>query len=531
MSEPTSVVFLNARFIDPSTEPILRGDAMLARDGRIVAVGQGRQVLSQAPQGAKRIDLHGCIAIPGLVDAHMHLEDFGRSMSECDLRGTRNRQEAVDRVRAWAQGHPELRCIRGGGYSINDWDDPRRPSAQDLDSAVRDRACVLNSMDGHGAWANTAAMRVAGVSELSSESPGGGIVRDESGRPTGYFLETAIGVIQAALPKADEREIDVGLGRGIEEMSRRGHTGAHIPANPDGIDLVGLLKRIDRLYPQNTCPLRLRFFAPFEMMDQVLEAKRRTAPADRVLAAGIKVYADGSLGSQTAWLSEPFLGGGSDTRTSTIEMRELRHRIEVANAAGLPLICHAIGDRACEEVLRTFCQADRRGVANRVEHAQIIRPETVAMLARAGVAASVQPAHLWTDWAALERLLGAQRAAWCFPLRQILDSGAILAIGSDAPVVPPDPAASLHAAVVRTDDRGQPHGGWHPEHRITPREWAVGSTRDAWQSIGEDRGRLVPAMDCDLTLLREDIFAPEFRGYLLMRAEGTVIAGQPRFVD
>ena len=468
--------------------------------------------------------------MPGFVDAHIHLAEFGRTMGECDLAGTRSREEAARRTAEFARRHPDIPCIRGRGFAINDWTDPSYPTAVELDAAVPDRPCVLRSFDGHGVWVNSAALRMAGLDARTPEPHGGVILRGREGRPTGCLLESAIGLVLRSLPRPTDAEENGTLKAAIECLVSLGHTAVHVPTGGDTMHLGGLLARIERLYPGNTCPLRIRLFAPFEVLDEMIHARASERPADRVRAAGVKKFADGSLGSRTAWLSEPYEGGEGERGGGlrTFDPDELKHAIGATNRVGFPLLCHAIGDRACAEVLEAFREAGDPRVGNRLEHAQILRPETIPLFRAAGVAASVQPAHLWTDWRASDRLLGPRRAAWCLPLRSLLDAGVVLALGSDAPVIPPDLGESLQAAVTRTDADGNPAGGWFPAQRITPREWAVGASYGAWRSIGEEkeRGTLQPGMQADLTVLADDILSAGFRDCRHLRVTHTILEGE-----
>jgi len=529
VAKSSEMLLTGGRFVDPAKGPKAIGTGLLARDGKIAFVGPDVQAKALASRAAERIDLAGGTAIPGLVDAHVHLKSLGEMPSRCDLAGTASREEALARLAAFAEERPRDACIRGRGYNLNQWDDPSYPTARQLDRAVPDRPCVVNSFDGHSAWANSAALAATGLDSRTADPPGGRIVRNSAGRPTGCVLEAAISLLDEAVPKPTDAEIDRALRSGVREMVSLGYTGVHVPLMGGGISATEVVDRLDRLYPGNTCPLRVRVFAAFEELGRVASVAAASDRSARVQLAGIKVFLDGALGSRTAWMSEPYRGSKDDCGMAVIDVPRLRRQIEAANKAHLPLICHAIGDRACHEALLAFARAGDRAVGNRIEHAQILRPEDIDLFAEAGVAASVQPAHIWTDWAASDRLLGSRRAGWSFPLRSLLAGGAVLAIGSDAPVVPADPRHSLHAAVSRTDAAGNPKGGWNVREAISPDQWAAASSWGAWRSIGQGarRGRLAAGMDCDLTVFREDFLAEGFSDYLGLHVEAVFVAGRP----
>lgn len=528
MHDQDETLFRNGRFLDPAEGSEPPGDALLARGGRIVHVGREVDCRAQAAPSAPRVDLDGRTVLPGFVDSHVHLRSLGESLRQCDLSGARSRREAVECLAAFAEAHGDAAWVRARGYRLNDWPDPSYPTARDLDEAVADRPCIAVAFDGHSVWLNSKACAAAGLTRGAGDPDGGVIVRDGTGRPTGYLLEAAAGIGHRAVPPDSEEQRVRLLRAAIDEMVRRGHTAAHAPLARGDWSPTETVGRVRAMFPGNRCPLRIRFFVPFDRLDEVASAVAGRDERQRVRLAGIKCFIDGSLGSRTAWMFEPFLDDGDNRGMCLQAPAELRRRVEGANAAGVPLICHAIGDRACAEALRAFLDGGNPQAGNRIEHAQHLRERDVGLFARAGVAASIQPAHLWADRGATDRLLGPRRAAWTYPFRSLLDAGATLAMGSDAPVVPPSLQASLHAAVTRTDADGVPAGGWHGEQRIAPRDWAVGATHAAWRSIGEgDRlGRLAPGMACDLCVLSRDVLAESCTDFLDWHVEATVVGGE-----
>jgi len=530
MARTQETLFTGGRFVDPSVgcEPI--AEALLSRDGKIAYLGDEATARTQAGPDAEVIVLAGRTAVPGWVDCHVHLKGVGTMMGLCDLSGTADKKEALDRLAEFAAARPGEQWIRGRGYNLNAWADPSYPLAADLDTAVPDRPCVVRSFDGHSCWVNSTAMKLLGINRDTPDPEGGRIVRDEAGDPTGMLLESAAWKFLLPIRTDTPQKMDEDLRAGVEHMVRLGYTGAHWPDLGGESEPVSVLARFERLWPANSCPLRVRVFAPFDCLEQAAELSRGAGRGDRVQIAGIKSFYDGSLGVRTAWMFDPYIGG-DDCGMRVMEPGQLRLQIERANGAGLPLICHAIGDRACHEVLQAFVEAGDPKVGNRIEHAQIVRQEDIERFARAGVAASVQPAHLWTDWQPSDKLLGPERAATSFVFRSILDAGVTLAVGSDAPVVPADPRHSLHAAVTRTDGQGRPAGGWHIDQAISPSQWVRAASADAWRSIGQadPAGRLAVGADCDLTIVREDFLAESFTDYLGLHVDAVVVGGRVTF--
>jgi len=527
MSGPNETLFVGGRFIDPEIgcEPL--AEAMLSRGGKIAYLGDEESARAQAGAGVQVIDLCGRTVVPGWVDSHVHVQSVGAMMGICDLSGTVNKAEAVERLTEFAAKNPDARWVRGRGYNLNAWSDSSYPTAADLDQAVSDRPCAVTSFDGHSGWVNSAALAAAGITRDTADPEGGRIVRDETGEPTGMLLESAawkpLKPFQTDTP--DKRDAD--LRAGVEHMSRLGFTAIHCPDMGGEEDPSAVLERYNRIWPGNSCPLRVRIFVPFDCLGRAEELAQDAGEQDRVRIAGIKVFYDGTFGVRTAWMFDPYVGS-DDCGMRVMDPSELRMRIERTNAAGLPLICHAIGDRACAEVLAALAEAGDPTAGNRIEHAEIVRSEDIELFTRAGAAASVQPAHLWTDWAPLDALLRPERAARAFPFRSMLEAGVTLAVGSDAPVVPADPRHSLHAAVTRTDESAKPDGGWHMEQAISARQWATASSSGAWRSMdaSSSAGRLAVGADCDLTIVREDFLAQGFGDFLALHIDGAVTAGK-----
>ncbi len=528
MADRQETLFVGGRFIDPSCSCEPLGDALLARNGKIAFLGREAEARRQAAPQSQCVRLEGRTAVPGWVDAHVHLWPMGKLRGQCNLAGTKNRQEALERIAAFAAAHSDVAWIQGRGYNLNEWPDPSYPTAKHLDEAVSDRPCLFKSYDGHSVWANSAALAAAGLTNSSPDPPGGLILRDAGGNPTGCVLEKAIDLLFEAVGPETDAEKEQAIGLAVEELVQLGFTGVHVPAALNDLSPAETRMSLEKLYPDNSCPLRVRIFGRFKSLQEVIQEAAKQRQTDRVQVKGIKLFCDGTLGSRTAWMFQPFCGEGDNCGVPVIEVRELRRTIKTSNEAGLAVICHAVGDRACYETLTAFQDAGERTIPNRVEHAQILRREDVELFGASGAAASVQPGHLWTDWRPSEKLLGPARCKGSFALRSLLDAGVAVAMGSDGPVVSAEPRHSLHAAVTRTDAEGLPGGGWHPEQCISAAEWAAAASHGAWQSIGEGerRGKLQVGMDCDLTIVREDFLAAGLTDYLALHVDGTVVGGR-----
>ena len=505
-----------------------RFSAILFDDaGRVVAIGDAPTLAVRAArldEPVREIDGGGRFLMPGLIDAHGHFTSLGYDALRLNVTGLRSLGETIEAIRAYAQQGSGW--IQGGRWNQELWPEARFPTADDLEG-VTDRPLWLRRVDGHAAWANHAAMRAAGVTKDTPDPPGGQILRDADGNPTGVFVDAAMDLVDDVVPEPDEARLRAAIDEAQRIMLSKGLVQVHdAGAGKREIDLFrelaadGSLKV--RLYVMLAgVPTLEQFDAPID------------DPEDRVDVLALKLYSDGALGSRGAALFHDYADDEGNRGLLFIEADELSRIIDRAAAAGWQVGVHAIGTRANRIVLDAYEQvaekypeaADRR---NRVEHSQILVPSDIGRYAELGVVASMQPTHATSDMFMAEKRLGPQRLAGAYAWQTLLRSGAVLALGSDFPVEPPDPVYGIHAAVTRRNRDGEPVNGWRAEEALTLEQTLRGFTLDAaWAAHQEDTlGSLEPGKWADFVLLDASPFEVEPRELWKIGVVETWVAGE-----
>lgn len=523
----------NVHTLDPARPRV----TALALQGRwIIAAGDDAAIQMMARPGAPVHELGGRTVIPGLVDAHIHLSWYARGLGEVDLFEVPTRAEAVRRVAAFAKDTPPGVWIRGRGWWQELWEGQAFPTAADLDAAAPDNPVYLTAKSGHAAWVNAMALRMAGVTAGTPDPAGGQIVRDGRGEPTGVLLENAMDLVANAIPDPTAEQIADWIEAAQARLWAAGLTGAHDFDGPRCFEALQLLHARDAL------GLRvLKHIQPAENLEHALAMGLRWGFGDDMLRlGGLKIFADGALGPNTALMVEPYEGQPENRGVSVTDKEAMYALVSKASAGGIPSAIHAIGDRAVHDVLDVFEAVRReeqaRGVApdamrHRIEHVQIIHPDDRRRLGQLGVIASMQPIHATGDMEAADRYWG-DRAQWSYNWRVQLDAGARLAFGSDAPVEPVEPLWGLHAAVTRRKADGRPGpNGWRPEGGVTVQEaLAAYTTGPAYAAGLEDRlGRLAPGYLADLVALEDDPHTVEPMALRDIKVAGTMVDGVWRY--
>jgi predicted amidohydrolase YtcJ len=497
--------------------PGVQGESVFWQNGRIRMVGSAAAVEKAAPPDIPRFDLPVALVTPGLVDGHTHFGMWALNRRRLDLKGVLTREEAIARV---ASARPVQGWILGQGWDANGW--LRQPDRYSLDEVQR-LPVYLDSLDVHAAWLNSAALEVAGISRDSPDPFGGRIVRDGSGNPTGLLLERAVELIAPALPQASESALDAALREAQTEAHRLGITGVH------DVETMAILAGFERLQDAGALRLRVLFHPPVAALSHLISRGTRSGQGSEWLSiGGVKIFLDGSLGSRTAWMLEPY--SGTRDRGMPITSEEAaRKAMSTAANAGIATVVHAIGDAAVRRALDLVSGLPILSIPHRIEHFQCVHAGDVARAARAGLVLSMQPAHLLTDIPLVDRHWDSRgRGAYAF--RSLLEAGARLVFGSDVPVASIDPREGIYAALERRALDGGPPGGWHAGQKLSLEETLRAYTVEAAHAAGAGhrRGALAPGFDADLVAWLVDPAAEYGDGHAFRegRALLTVIGGE-----
>jgi len=513
-----SAGFLRARRVLTMQEGTPPGDAVWWEHGVVRAVGPAHLLEPAVPRDVPRFELRNALVTPGFVDGHTHFAMWALNRRRVQLAGARSRGEAVRRV---AASSPAQGWILGQGWDANGWSEP--PDRQALD-AVAEAPVYLDSLDVHAAWLNTAALRRCRISSRTPDPFGGRIVRDAAGEPTGLLLERAVELVLPHLPTPPAETVLEAVREAQAEAHRLGVTGIHDVEGDLAWDAFRKLESADELR------LRVLFSPPVEQLPRLLGAGRRSGEGSGWLTmGGVKLFLDGSLGSRTAWMLEPY--EGVRDRGMPITDGELAwEAMRLAAGGGIAVAVHAIGDAAVRRALDFMERLPQVAIPHRIEHLQCVHPSDLARAGRAGIVSSMQPAHLLTDIPLVDRHWGV-RGRGTYAFRSLLAAGNSLVFGSDVPVASIDPREGVYAALERRGFDGAPAAGWRPEERIGFEQVLHAYTTAAARAAGVShrRGTLAPGQDADFVAWEVDPLAERGDGEAFRRGRAvlTVVGGIP----
>lgn len=518
---------------DPAT-PTVQAMVWNAQ-GAIVATGEAAALQARYP-AARRIDAGTATVVPGLIDAHAHIVGLGQALTHADLVGTRSMDEVIERLRAFEQTLADDAWLLGGGWDQNHWPGKAFPTVADLDEAFPDRPVWLSRVDGHAAWANSAALRAAAKDPesarwLASGQPDGGqIIRDADGAPTGVFIDLAERVVSVVVPAATQASRDAALERALAMSVRQGLTGVHDMGTSQQD-----FEQLRRFADEGRLPLRISAYADGE--NDALAWLCANGPyrhaGGRLQMQGLKLLIDGALGSRGAAMIEDYSDDPGNRGLLIVDETNFERIVRKGDGCRLQVATHAIGDRGNHIVLDTYARVlgDRATGDHRwrIEHAQIVALDDIPRFAALKVTASMQPTHATSDMPWAQDRVGPVRIAGAYAWRRFAEQGVALALGSDFPVESPDPRLGLRAAVTRQDGAGQPAGGWLPDQVLTAAEALRGFTADAaWANRDEAQvGRLSAGLRADFVILDADplTVAPSALDDLVVRS--TWVDGKP----
>ena len=502
-----------------------RAQAVAIAGNRVLAVGSNAKVLSPKGEG---VNLRGRTVVPGFTDSHLHFMSYGLSLKQIDLAEVPTLEEALARVAARAQTTPAGQWLTGRGWDHSLWEGGAFPTCQDLDRIAPEHPVFLRRKCGHAGWANSRALELAGINSETPGPPGGAIDRDPAtGQPNGILKETAMDLIFCLLEEPSIEEAVDAIKAGMVHAHKLGLVGIHT------MEGDGAFRAFQQLRTDGELEMRVLMQIPEDNLDAAIQVGLQSGFGDERLRIGaVKLFSDGALGARTAHMLAPFEGEPGNYGIAIATAEHLRKIVGKASRAGIASFVHAIGDRANREVLDAIEASRRAGegshLRHRIEHAQILHPDDMPRLAKLGVIASVQPIHATQDMLLADSLWGA-RSAGAYAFRSLLDTGAVLAFGSDAPVEDLNVLKGIHAAVTRRRADGSPGpDGWYPEQRLAVAEAVYAYTAGAAYASGEEaiKGTLAPGKLADLVVLSRDIFAIDSMDILETKVLATMLDGE-----
>ncbi|MBC9937025.1 MULTISPECIES: amidohydrolase [unclassified Leucobacter] len=500
--------------------------AMLVTDGRIAALGTPVDLAARATPGTETIELPGEVVLPGFHDAHIHTGNLAREIGAPDLRGLASLDDALGVLRDYATANPGDTWVLGGRWDRNAWQGRPEPTRHHLDQIFGARPVALPSVDGHSVWANTAGLRAAGITAGSGDPVGGRIAREAGGtEPSGLLFESAMDEIRELSEAAIAADLHLYLREAHRRLLATGIT--HV-TNFEGEDVRAAYTRLRQ---DGELGLRAHLGLSMDALDLAIGEGRRTGDGDEWITTGpVKLFSDGALGSHTAHLHHAFEGDPGNQGIEVIPFAQLCELVDRAVTHGIAVATHAIGDRANTLVLdayeRAHAQTRAAGLTNRIEHAQHLHWADVPRFTELGVVASMQPIHCTSDFPLSVELLGDRDIAH-YPWRSLIDAGALVAFGSDAPVEPENPLFGVHAAVTRMRRDGVPPGGREPEQRVSLTEALRGFTSAPARAagLGPEFGRLAVGAHADFVALSQDPYAVDPSEIAGLSVALTAVAG------
>jgi hypothetical protein len=527
--------------------------AIAIRNNQILAVGTDDEMKALLGTGGKWVDLNGRCVTPGLVDAHVHFQGFSMARQRVNLMGTKSVTEALGRIQTTAADRPLTAegWLQGRGWAQDEWVERQFPFATQLDSVTGSHPACFRDKSGHAAWVNSRALRMAGIDEQTADPPGGHIQRDENGRPTGILFEEAIDMVTRHIPETTLHQLVEMMHSAQTHCWQAGLTGIH------DFDGRTCFQALQILRENGELGLRVVKNVPVYRLEHAIGVGLRSGFGDEwIRMGGVKIFADGALGPRTAAMIAPYENAPTNYGIVVTDKEEMMAYASQASANGLSVTVHAIGDKANHDVLEVYeaVRAEEKqrvmsnekqvinthhssGIAHhfplrhRIEHVQILHPYDLDRLGELGIIASMQPIHATSDMAMADNYWG-ERSRYSYAWRTMLETGATLVFGSDAPVEPIEPLLGIHAAVTRRRADGSPGPeGWYPEQKLTIQETIHAFTMGAAiTSVQETRqGSITPGKLADLTIFDRDIFTIPPDELLDVKIGGTMVGGQLRY--
>ncbi len=532
------ILFLNANiYTMDARQPRAQAMAIDTISGRILAVGDNDEVRRIGDRHAEQVDLRGKTLLPGFIDAHIHLIYAAYRSYYIDAETCSSEDEVANLVRQRATQTPAGQWIRGGQWNKNVWPGQQFPTKASLDSAAPEHPVALASKDGHVLWVNSLALQRAGITGETSEPSNGSILRDSSGEPTGILQEEGATFLVYDIMDRRDPSLTRHLVQGkLKELQQAGITTIH------DIEESDVLNLFQQLREEGSLGVRVNMILPRNMLPELRDLGLRAGFGDDMLhLGGIKIFADGTLGSQTAAMLDGFEGNPDNHGILVLPEQEMKETVSAAAELGMSIAIHAIGDRAAHVALNSFEQAQHHldeiqttkapRLRYRLEHVQLITPEDLERMRRLGVVASVQPYHAVADRDIAERYWG-KRHRRAYAYRTMQQMGIPLALGSDAPVETFDPLRILYAATLRNDPvTAQQRPPWLPDQALPVAQAIWDYTMGAAYAGAEEdsKGSLTIGKLGDAVVLREDILGVPQEKISENGVQATILGGKVVF--
>ncbi len=509
-----------------------QAEALAVLGDRIVAVGAAAEVDAWHGPETKIVDAHGKLLLPGFNDAHVHFVDGGSHLREVQLKDAPSPEEFARRIGERAKTTPKGEWITGGDWDEQKWSPPNLPTKELVDSVTPETPVWVNRYDGHESLANSVTLRLAHITAKTADPPGGQIVRDAQGNPTGVLRDSAQGLVDKVVPPLSHAQRLRAIRQALDHAASLGVTSVQ-HMNPAYDDV----KIYSELEDKGELTARI-YVAPIETdwRDQAKIGIRRAFGTPLLRMGAVKGYADGSLGSETAYFFDPYTDDPKSHGLLSDEMHPpaaMLQRLKGADAAGLQLCIHAIGDRGVSMILDMFEQIEKangkRDRRWRIEHAQHMAAKDFARFARLGVIASVEPYHAIDDGRWAEKRIGPDRIKRTYAFRTFLNDGVRLALGTDWSVAPLSPMWTIYAAVTRATLDGKNPDGWVPDQKLSVAEaveaYTLGSAYAEFQE--KEKGSITRGKLADFVVLSDDIFKIPPAAIKNVKVEATYLGGKP----